>query len=153
MIVTTAQLAEHRGKVAMVDGGFDPLHAGHIAYFRGAAALGVPVLCNLAPDEWVARKHAPLLPQAERAALLDAIRWIDLVHPASASTAEVLALLEPRYYVKGADWEGRLPPEEARLCAERGIEVVFLDTVLDSSTTILERYAREQSGRESGGGG
>lgn len=142
MILSTPELEEHRGAVAMVDGGFDPLHAGHIAYFRAAAELGVPVLCNLASDEYVSRKHAPLLPQAERSALIDAIRWIDFVHLSQTTTAEVLGLLEPRYYVKGADWEGRLPPDEATLCAERGIEVVYVDTVLDSSTAILERYAR-----------
>ena len=34
----------------MVDGGFDPLHEGHIAYFAAAAELGVPVLCNLASE-------------------------------------------------------------------------------------------------------
>lgn len=142
MILSTPELEEYRGTVAMVDGGFDPLHAGHIAYFRAAAELGVPVLCNLASDEYVSRKHAPFLPQADRAAVIDAIRWISFVHLSQTTTAEVLGLLEPRYYVKGADWEGRLPADEARLCAERGIEVVYVDTVLDSSTAILERYAR-----------
>jgi len=34
MIVPTEQLGAHRGRVAMVDGGFDPLHGGHVAYFR-----------------------------------------------------------------------------------------------------------------------
>lgn len=145
MIVRTEELRRHRGAVAMVDGGFDPLHAGHVAYFRAAAALGAPVLCNLASDEYVARKHPPFLPQAERAEVIDAIRWIDFVHPSSASTLEVLALLEPRYYAKGADWEGRLPADEARLCAERGIEVVYLDTVLNSSTAILQRYAHGET--------
>ncbi len=144
MIVPTEQLERHAGTVAMVDGGFDPLHGGHIAYFRAAAELGAPVLCNLASDDYVARKHPPLLPQADRAAVIDAIRWIDFVHLSTTTTAGVLELLRPRYYVKGADWEGRLPPEEARLCAEHGIEVVYLDTVLDSSSAILERYAREK---------
>jgi cytidyltransferase-like protein len=154
MIVSTAELEQYRGKVAMVDGGFDPLHGGHVAYFQAAAALGVPVLCNLASDEYVARKHPPFLPQAERAAVIDAIRWIDLVHLSQTTTAEVLGLLEPRYYVKGADWRGRLPADEARLCAERGIEVAYVDTVLNSSTAILERYARggsDQSGSDQGG--
>jgi glycerol-3-phosphate cytidylyltransferase-like family protein len=41
MIVATEQLGAHRGRVAMVDGGFDPLHGGHVAYFREAARLGV----------------------------------------------------------------------------------------------------------------
>lgn len=146
MIVSTPELEEHRGTVAMVDGGFDPLHAGHIAYFKAAAALGAPLLLNLASDEYVARKHPPFLLQVERAAVLDAIRWIDFVHLSQTTTAEVLGLLEPRYYVKGADWEGRLPADEARLCAERGIEVVYLDTVLNSSTAILERYANGSPG-------
>ena len=146
MIVETADLARHRGAVTMVDGGFDPLHGGHVAYFRAAAGLGLPVLCNISSDAYVARKHAPLLPQAERAELIGAIRWIDHVHLSSTSTAEVLARLEPRYYAKGADWVGRLPAEEAALCAERGIEVVYLDTVLNSSTAILERYGGGERG-------
>lgn len=141
MIVDLAELAGHRGAVTMVDGGFDPLHAGHIGYFEAAAGLGLPVLCNVAGDDWVARKHRPLLPQAERAAVIDSIRWIDLVHLSAGPTVDVLAALEPRYYAKGADWEGRLPAEETALCAERGIEIVYLDTVRDSSTAILERYA------------
>ena len=125
----------------MVDGGFDPLHAGHVAYLRAAAELGLPVLCNLAPDDWVARKHPPLLPQAERAELLDAMRWVEYVHLATGTTADVLRVLRPRYYVKGADWRDRLPPEETRVCAELGIEPVFVDTVLDSSTAIVDRFA------------
>jgi D-beta-D-heptose 7-phosphate kinase/D-beta-D-heptose 1-phosphate adenosyltransferase len=140
VIVSTAELAQHRRAVTMVDGGFDPLHAGHVAYFEAAAGLGLPVLCNVSGDDWVARKHRPLLPQAERARVIDAIRWIDLVHLSSGPTVDVLAALEPRYYAKGADWKGRLPAEEAALCAERGIQIVYLDTVLDSSTAILDRY-------------
>ena len=60
----------------------------------------------------------------------------------------VLRALVPRYYAKGADWRGRLPAEETATCEELGIEVVYLDTILDSSTAVLERYA---SGDEPGG--
>jgi cytidyltransferase-like protein len=140
MIITTSELTAHRGAVAMVDGGFDPLHAGHVAYFREAAKLGVPVLCNLASDAYVARKHPPLLPQDQRAQVLDAIRHIDLVHPSRTTTEEVLRLLAPRYYVKGADWAGRLPPEQVRICADAGVEIVYLDTALFSSSAILARF-------------
>src|SRR4029078_8932155 len=66
VIVPTYDLAGYAGKVTMVDGGVDPLHHGHVAYFQAAAGLGLPVLCNVAPDDWVRRKHPPLLPQAER---------------------------------------------------------------------------------------
>lgn len=142
MIVETADLSRYQRAVAMVDGGFDPLHPGHVMYFQAAATLGVPVLCNITSDEYVARKHTPLLAQRERALLLDAIRYLDLVHCSSTTTAAVLGLLEPQFYVKGVDWRGRLPEEEMAVCASRGIEVVYLDTVLDSSTSILERYAQ-----------
>lgn len=147
MIIATAELERFCGTVAMVDGGFDPLHAGHLAYLRAAAALGVPVLCNLAPDDWVARKHPPLLPQHERAELLDAIRWVDYTHLAQTSTAEVLRALQPRYYVKGSDWRDRLPAAETDVCTDHAIEVVFVDTVTDSSTAILERYEQARAAR------
>jgi D-beta-D-heptose 7-phosphate kinase/D-beta-D-heptose 1-phosphate adenosyltransferase len=140
VILTTSQLAPFRGAVAMVDGGFDPLHPGHVAYFREAARLGAPVLCNVAPDAWVARKHRPLLTQAERAVLIDAIRHVDLVHPASGATEDVLRALRPRFYVKGADWRDRLPAEQVEICAAQGTEIVFLDTVTASSTALLERF-------------
>lgn len=142
MIVTAADFPGLRGLVAMVDGGFDPIHAGHVAYFREAAALGAPVLCNVAGDEWVGRKHRPLLPQGERVAVLDAFRDVAYVHASATSTAEVLEALAPRWYVKGLDWEGRLPAEEFAACERSGTEIVFLDTVLGSSTAILERYER-----------
>ena len=140
MIVPTEELPSLRGRVAMVDGGFDPIHPGHIAYFREAAALGAPVLCNISPDGWVERKHRVLLPQEERGVVIDAIRWIDLVHLSSITTDEVLRALRPRFYVKGADWRGRLPSQELQTCEEHGIEIRYLDTVTHSSTAIMERY-------------
>jgi cytidyltransferase-like protein len=140
MIVSTEELPRLRGVVSMVDGGFDPIHAGHIAYFREAGRLGLPVLCNVSPDEWVARKHVPLLPHAERVEIIDSIRYIDYTHASRTTTEEVLRRLEPRYYLKGADWRGRLPEREVAVCEECGIEVVYLDTVVGSSSAILERY-------------
>jgi len=141
VIVETSGLGALAGRVTMVSGGFDPLHPGHVAYFREAAGLGLPLLCNVSSDEWVSRKHPPLLTQAERVELVDAIRYVDYTHAETTTTEEVLALLRPRYFAKGADWEGRLPEEEVRACAEHGIEVVYLDTVVDSSTDVLRRFS------------
>ena len=68
MILTFEQLKEYRKTVAMVDGAFDPLHRGHIEYFRAAAEqLGVPLLCNVASDRYVWTKHPPLLPEDQPA--------------------------------------------------------------------------------------
>ncbi len=126
----------------MVDGGFDPLHAGHVAYFKAAAELGTPVVCNLASDRYVAGKHAPFLPEAQRLQIVDSIGTIDHVHLNEHDTETILRELQPKYYVKGKDWEGRLPPEQVEICADLGIEVVYLDTVLESSTRILDEHYR-----------
>ena len=52
----------------------------------------------------------------------------------------LLARARPKIYAKGADWRGKLPDEELATCEREGIEVVYLDTVLDSSTDVLRRY-------------
>ena len=141
MILTFGELRNHRHQVAMVDGAFDPLHQGHIEYFRAAVdAVDVPLLCNVASDLYVRSKHPPLLPEDQRAAIVDAIRHISYTHINPFDTETILRELRPKYYVKGKDWEGRLPPDQVRICAEHGIGVVYLDTVIDSSTRILEQF-------------
>jgi cytidyltransferase-like protein len=140
VIVESSQLAGLQGKVAMVDGGFDPLHDGHIDYFEAASELGFPVLCNVSSDEYVVTKHPPLLPDRQRIRVIDAIRYVDYVHLSQTSTADVLSNLVPRAYVKGTDWEGRLPETELEICQSHGIEIVFLDTVRDSSSRLLDAY-------------
>ena len=141
MIVPFEGLKALRGAVAMVDGAFDPLHRGHIEYFRAAAELGVPLLCNVASDAYVRTKHPPLLPEDQRAAVVDAIRYITYTHVNRFDTETILRELRPRYYVKGKDWSGRLPPEQVVICREHGIEIVYLDTVLDSSSRLLQQFA------------
>jgi hypothetical protein len=78
--------------------------------------------------------------------VIDAFRFVAYTHLSALPTVEVLRLLGPRYYAKGADWNGRLPEDELAACAEAGTEVVYLDTVVDSSTAILERYERRRAG-------
>lgn len=143
MILAFEELQQHRGAVAMVDGAFDPLHRGHIEYFRAASTLGLPLLCNVASDRYVRTKHPPLLPEGDRAVIVDAIRFISFTHINQCDTETILRELRPRYYVKGRDWVGRLPPDQVTICAEYGIDVVYLDTVLDSSSRILQQYTRD----------
>ncbi len=152
MIVAFDELPRYRGAVAMVDGAFDPLHAGHIEYLRRAGALGLPVLCNVAADAYVRTKREPLLPAEQRAAIVDALRYVAFTHLNAADTETVLRQLRPACYVKGRDWEGRLPSEQIRICEEHGIRIVYLDTVVDSSSRILEDYIRRcvPAGRERG---
>lgn len=143
MIVPFEQLRTLRGRVAMVDGAFDPLHRGHIEYFRAAATLGVPLLCNVASDRYVRTKHVPLLPEDQRAAVIDAIRFISYTHVNQFDTETILEELRPRLYVKGKDWDGRLPPDQVIICRDHGIDIVYLDTVLDSSSRLLQQFSSQ----------
>ncbi len=148
MIVGFDQLKEYRGRVAMVDGAFDPMHRGHIEYFRAAAEqLDGPLLCNVASDRYVSTTHPPRLPEDQRAAVVDAIRYISYTHINRFDTETILRELRPRYYVKGKDWEGRLPPDQVVICGDCGIEVVYLDTVFDSSSRLLKQYCEQQINR------
>jgi len=145
MILETSQLSDFVGQVAMVDGSFDPIHDGHIAYFQRAAEFGIPVLCNVASDSWTVTKHQVLLSQMQRGVVLDAIRFISFVHLSSTSTLEVLKILKPRLYIKGNDWiaRGGVPKEEQDACNSFNIEVKYLDTVLNSSTQLLANWSTQ----------
>ncbi len=61
-------------------------------------------------------------------------------------TETVLRELQPTHYIKGKDWEGKLPPEQVAICREHGIEIVFLDTVRDSSTELLRTFQPGRNG-------
>jgi hypothetical protein len=97
VIISTDDLAKHRG-ATMADGG-STAHPGHIAYFEAASALGCGAR-NVAPD--AVREDPPVLLQAERVVVIDAIRHIAFTHASALPTVEVLRLLAPRVYAKGA---------------------------------------------------
>lgn len=141
MILAEHELSDIAVTVTMVDGSFDPLHDGHIEYFRQARSLGLPVLCNIAPDSWTSTKHSILLEQGKRAVVLDAIRFIDYVSISQTSTADILEKVHPKIYAKGKDWQerGGIPQLELDVCARLQIEVVYLDTVLNSSSELLRK--------------
>ena len=128
-----------------MDGSFDPIHDGHIGYFKAASELGVPLLCNVAPDSWTLTKHPIFLEQQQRGIVLDAIRYITYVHLSGLATVEVLRLLQPKFYIKGNDWvdRGGVPQNEADVCVELGIEVVYLSTVINSSSKILDAFSSQ----------
>jgi cytidyltransferase-like protein len=144
VIVATEELETLRGRVTMVDGSFDPIHEGHIAYVKAAAELGPPVLVNVTGDHYVGRKHPVLLADRQRAQVLDAIEGVAYVHVSQGTTADVLTALAPKIFAKGADWDGRLPDDEIEICREAGIELVFLDTVRNSSTRLLRDVLARQ---------
>ena len=67
-------------KVVLVTGGFDPLHSGHIAYFKAAKELGDHLIVGLNSDAWLTRKKGrPFMPIEERAAIVKELACVDEV--------------------------------------------------------------------------
>jgi len=64
--------------VALVTGGFDPLHKGHIAYLEAAYRWGDCLVVGLNSDAWLDRKKGKhLLDWDDRKAVLDALWMVD----------------------------------------------------------------------------
>lgn len=59
-------------KIVLVTGGFDPLHSGHIEYFKAAKQLGNLLVVGINSDEWLARKKGKAFMNAvERKSIIE----------------------------------------------------------------------------------
>jgi D-beta-D-heptose 7-phosphate kinase/D-beta-D-heptose 1-phosphate adenosyltransferase len=130
-------------RIVFTNGCFDILHRGHVAYLNRAKALGDLLVVGLNSDESVRRLKGagrPINSLEDRAQVLAALSCVDLIVPFDDATpAELIRLLRPDVYAKGADYTlDRLP--EATLVRELGGEVQLLPLIEDRSTTrIIER--------------
>ena len=67
-------------KMILVTGGFDPIHSGHIAYFKAARELGDHLIVGLNSDAWLTRKKGrPFMPVDERATIVKELECVDEV--------------------------------------------------------------------------
>jgi len=67
-------------KIVLVTGGFDPLHIGHISYFKEAKALGDYLVVGINSDAWLTRKKGrPFMPAKDREAIINALADVDNV--------------------------------------------------------------------------
>jgi cytidyltransferase-like protein len=65
-------------KIVLVTGGFDPLHSGHIEYFKEARQLGDKLIVGLNSDAWLARKKGrAFMPGYERSAIIENLKMVD----------------------------------------------------------------------------
>ena len=59
-------------RVVLVTGGFDPLHSGHIEYFKAAKQLGYLLIVGVNSDDWLIRKKGrAFMPVSERKAIIE----------------------------------------------------------------------------------
>ncbi len=68
-------------KIVLVTGGFDPLHSGHIAYFKAAKTLGDMLIVGLNSDDWLVRKKgAAFMPWNERLCIINNLSMVNEVY-------------------------------------------------------------------------
>jgi len=136
-------------RVVFTNGCFDLLHIGHISLLREAAQLGDVLVLAINSDDSVHRLKGdgrPLMPQAERAAILAALDCVDAVTVFEEDTPlETLEQVRPDILVKGQDY--RLHEVVGRELVESAggrVELVALRP--DRSTSeLIERIRNSQN--------
>jgi len=67
-------------RIVLVTGGFDPLHSGHLNYFKEAKKLGDKLIVGVNSDAWLSRKKGrPFLACWERTELINSLKMVDQV--------------------------------------------------------------------------
>lgn len=65
-------------RVVLVTGGFDPLHSGHIDYFKAARRLGDTLVVGVNSDSWLRRKKGrEFMPNYERVQIIENLKMVD----------------------------------------------------------------------------
>lgn len=111
-------------RVVFTNGVFDVLHAGHVEYLAWARAQGDSLIVGLNGDASVrSLKGAkrPIVPFAQRALLLQALRSVDAVVEFGEQTPEaLLARIRPDVHVKSDQYKEEELPERDVVLAHGG---------------------------------
>ncbi len=135
-------------RVVFTNGVFDVVHAGHVEYLAWARAQGDALIVGMNGDASVrALKgvNRPIVPFAGRAAVLRALRSVDVVVEFGETTPEaLLERIRPDVHVKSAQYRTEDLPERAVVLAYGG-EVRLAPHLGGHSTTdiignIVARY-------------
>ena len=126
-----------------VPGGFDMLHVGHLNILTEAAKRCDRLIAGVATDESLERMkgRGPIVPLAERMAMVAALRMVDSVVPDYDQDKRLAWKRSPfDVLFKGTDWEGtdkgrRLEAE----MAEVGASLIYLPYTPTTSSTMLRR--------------
>lgn len=143
-------------RVVLVTGGFDPLHSGHIAYFKAAKALGDMLVVGVNSDSWLERKKGrAFMPSAERVTIIENLKMVDhciLFDDSDGSAREAIRNVKMLYpnsqiiFANGGDRTKDNIPE----MTESDIEFVFGvggENKLNSSSWILGEWKSPKTPR------
>ena len=122
-------------------GTFDLLHYGHINLLRRAKQQGDYLIVALSTDEfnWNEKRKKCYFSYEQRKALLEAIRYVDLVIPEENWEQKITDVKEFRVdtFVMGDDWEGRFD------FLKDYCEVVYLPRTPVISTTRIKQELKK----------
>ncbi len=130
-------------KIVCVSGYFDPIHVGHLEYFKKSKQIGDKLMVIVNNDEQaVLKKGKPFMPVDERIELIKEFKCVDYVVKSVDTDRTVCKTLEtvepkPTYFCNGGDQNNNTIPE-TDVCEKRGIELRdgFGDKIQSSSWLI-----------------
>lgn len=112
--------------IACVSGYFDPLHHGHIEYFKLSKQIAdkLMVIVNN-DDQAILKKGKPFMPVDERIAIIRELKCVDYVIKSIDTDRTVCKTLEsatprPTFFCNGGDQSNNSIPE-ADICQQLGI--------------------------------
>ena len=118
-------------------GTFDLLHYGHINLLRRAKALGDYLIVVISSDEfnWNEKHKKCYFTYEQRKALVEAIRYVDLVIPEESWSQKRTDMHEYHIdtFVMGDDWKGKFD-----FLKEEGVEVVYLPRTPEISSSQIK---------------
>ena len=142
-------------KVSLVTGGFDPIHSGHISYFKRAKDLSNYLVVGLNTEEWLTRKKGQYFQSwKERAEIIRHLDMVDAVisyDDSDESSCEVIAkcldIAQTVIFCNGGDRGKTNTPELVKYENDARVEFKFGiggDDKMNSSSWILHGYFERQ---------
>ena len=142
-------------KLSLVTGGFDPIHSGHISYFKRAKDLSNYLVVGVNTEEWLTRKKGQYFQSwKERAEIIrhldivDAvISWDDKDDSACGAIAKCLEIAETVIFANGGDRGKDNTPEVDKYGDHPCVEFAWGiggDDKMNSSSWILHGYFERQ---------
>ena len=156
--------------IALVTGGFDPLHSGHIQYLKSASQIAEFLVVGVNSDEWLVRKKGqPFMTLDERVAVLKELYCVDEVitfndddNTACGAIEKVKELYKDpfgdKFHIKitfcnGGDRTAENIPEQDRYRDDEWVNFEFGvggDYKKNSSSDILKEYRNAKTERNWG---
>lgn len=127
----------------LCSGVFDGLHAGHVAYLNAAKTLTYPgeaFAVAVASDAYVQwhKQRTPIWTLRDRIAVVFALALVDRVMAhGDDGAADAIRASRPRIFVKGKDWEGRLPNAVVLACHDVGCAIAFVESGVSQHTSDM----------------